>query len=1180
MKKLANHIILSGVTVSMLFSPLMALPSGGKFTHGTSGKIETSGNTMNITGTTKGGNHVIQWGGGFNIGAGERVNFKGNGQNYLNIAHGAGKSTIKNILDAGGNNVFLINPNGVIIEKSGSIINANRFVASTSSMSNDDMWKFAKSTQEQAASFSPVFKPQKAGNVVNMGNISANDVLLIGNKVLMQGYYNVKDKTFNQVIASDKDKKANIHLVGNEVHADIATFKDIGKLAITAKDEGSLYLNATGYYYNPTSFKNFNYERKSYNNAQDQHGKPIVVHHNENNFINVKYVGIGSDVDWWHFAKGWNENKEGFRSTASEYRLTNDIDFKGNQGKGKEGKDWQNYANYCIDGYGCTNMIVGYNNSFTKAFDGQGHTLKNIGIDTTVLDNEIYNIGIFGSVNDATFKNIKIDYTNDGFIKTNIKKDRFAPIYIGGFVGNVFSDKISSFENISINNIVNISGSNDSQDSHIGGFAGYIGNGYFSQISLKNIKNFNSDSRIHSYTGGFAGKIDNGNFSNISLNEIGNFHNSGDISNYIGGFVGFITDGTFKNIDLSTIEDFSNQHIGNYYANGSVIGGFAGYIGNGKFSNISLNEIGNFYNIRNNVVGTPYSHIGGFAGYIKYGNFSNISLNTVSSFNGIGVDSYVGGFVGYTVNGNFSNISLNTVKDVVSNEKSGGFAGEIENGEFKYITLNNIHNIKSIKGDETGSYGKSGGFAGEIKNGNFSNIVLNNINNIISEGGLKYAYAGGFAGYIGGSDLKTFENIFLYFNPDAKVLANGKHSSYDGKFLGDSTSYRTFSLENILIYYKNGTLNNAGSDFIFHDYIKFYTYKDETQGYSDFEKAVIDNLAKEGLHKDKNGNLIFTTDFEIEKPDITLPTDPTDPTDPSNSDVILDSDDLYADVIMKWIIDEIRNEKYTIDIKNLVSLINAFKGLDKDASETEIKAVVKTHLGIDDDKALSMAQSISFLLNYQEHNFDKRLSDEALAVYNNTIKPSVNNTLGLISYLDKNQAYLLEQYDKYKELKQVFKDKEQDYFKAQAEFNRLLDLVNKGELKYNDPKFTQAFDSWLNAYNAYNALSNDISELNNNVASISNGVKDLGYTNFSFAKFDDITNIDIKEPEIPNIDNSQGGDLPDFEQTASLNLIGDNALNEEEEQEEVDETSLLQKSKTCIVSDNYKTMNPCVVGGL
>ncbi|EGK1191371.1 filamentous hemagglutinin N-terminal domain-containing protein, partial [Campylobacter lari] len=177
--KLSNHIILSGITVSMLFSPLMALPSGGKFTHGTSGSISTSGNNMNIMGN--GTNSVIQWGGGFNIGKGEQVNFNGSNKNYLNIAHGTSKSTIEGILNASGNNVFLINPNGVIITKTGTI-NANRFVASTSSMSDGDMKAFANlKSFDEGLSFSPVFKPHKAGNVVNMGNINTNNVLLIGN---------------------------------------------------------------------------------------------------------------------------------------------------------------------------------------------------------------------------------------------------------------------------------------------------------------------------------------------------------------------------------------------------------------------------------------------------------------------------------------------------------------------------------------------------------------------------------------------------------------------------------------------------------------------------------------------------------------------------------------------------------------------------------------------------------------------------------------------------------------------------------------------------------------------------------------------------------------------------------------------------------------------------------------
>ncbi|EAH7188376.1 filamentous hemagglutinin N-terminal domain-containing protein [Campylobacter lari] len=257
MKKLTNHIILSGVTVSMLFSPLMVLPSGGKFTHGTSGTITTNGNNMNISGN--GINSVIQWGGGFNIANGEKVNFGGKDKNYLNIAHGTSKSTIAGILNAGGNNVFLINPNGVIITKTGTI-NANRFVASTSSMSDGDMKAFANlKSFEDGLSFSPVFKPNKAGNVVNMGNINAKNITLQGNKVMLSADTSWDDKNnkikFNQITAD------NIDLKGNEIYVDISTINS-KNLTTEAKNKGIAYLSATGYYYNPTrkynEFKNIN----------------------------------------------------------------------------------------------------------------------------------------------------------------------------------------------------------------------------------------------------------------------------------------------------------------------------------------------------------------------------------------------------------------------------------------------------------------------------------------------------------------------------------------------------------------------------------------------------------------------------------------------------------------------------------------------------------------------------------------------------------------------------------------------------------------------------------------------------------------------------------------------------------------------------------------------------------
>ncbi|MBT0822695.1 filamentous hemagglutinin N-terminal domain-containing protein, partial [Campylobacter lari] len=343
MKKLANHIILSGVTVSMLFSPLMALPSGGKFTHGTSGSIsidKTNPNKpiMNVSGN--GANSVIQWGGGFNIANGEKVNFGNNNfkgqQNYLNIAHGTNKSTIAGILEAGNNNVFLINPNGVIITKTG-IINANRFVASTSSMDSKSMQEFADGKLAYNT-FSPVFKPN-GGNVVNMGSINAKNVTLQGNTVMLSADTSWDDK--NNKIKLNQITADSIDLKGNEIYVDISTINS-KNLTTEAKNKGIAYLSATGYYYNPT---------RKYNDIVFTNKGVMDKTYNQ-------YISIGSDLDWWHFAKGWNE-KEAFRNTASEYRLTNDIDFKASSG--------QNYANYWIDLNGdgkkdaneFTNMIVG-----------------------------------------------------------------------------------------------------------------------------------------------------------------------------------------------------------------------------------------------------------------------------------------------------------------------------------------------------------------------------------------------------------------------------------------------------------------------------------------------------------------------------------------------------------------------------------------------------------------------------------------------------------------------------------------------------------------------------------------------------------------------------------------------------------------------------------------------------
>ncbi|WP_415711041.1 filamentous hemagglutinin N-terminal domain-containing protein, partial [Campylobacter armoricus] len=868
------------------------------------------------------------------------------------------KSTIDGLLNANGNNVFLINPNGVIITKNGTI-NANRFVASTTSLEARHFEEF----KTQGANFSPVFKPSKAGNVVNMGNINANNVLLIGNKVLLQSSFNTKNKTFNQIKAS------NIHLVGNEIHADIATLKDINKLYITAKDKGSLYLNATGYYYNPSSFSNFDYESKAYNG----------INHNNTNFSNAKYVGIGSDIDWWHFAKGWNEDKAGFRDTASEYRLTNDIDFKGNKGQGVEGKDWQNYANYCIDGLGCTSMIVGYDayNAFNKTFDGQGYILKNINIDASSLDNKPEYVGIFGEIKHATIKNINVDYMGGGIKVTNDDGS-----YAGGFAGWASG---GTFSNISLSNIGDISGGS--------GFVDYAYDGTFSNISLNNIGDISGGS-------GFAGNANGGTFSNISLNNIGDISNS---DSYAGGFAG-IAGGTFSNISLNNIGNISSgrsaggfageargtytnislNHIGSISSNSNnddgSAGGFAGDVDErGIFTDISLNHIGNISS------SSKYnSYAGGFVGYVdKGGTFTNISLNHIRNISSSGNYSYAGGFVGWAryVKGKditFTNISLNHIGNISSSSSkyssyAGGFIGNASDGTFSNISLNNIGNISSsssggggysnssyaggfvgyagrtfsnislnnignISSSSGGRSSYAGGFASVINRQTFSNISLNHIGDISSSGGSEYgSYAGGFVG--GVFDSATFKNIYIFFNPNMSISANGGNQNYAGKFFGYKNNYNP-TFDNVHIYHHKDDLANANNDSDYwgnsNNKIQIHTYNDndKNQAYNQFKQQ--DNTIARPI---------------VQLPNITPPSNPSNPPDLTDTNVKLDENDLHQDIVNE-IINDITNNHYELNIANLLNMLKDKTNYTNMNEEQKTNFIAKYFLKGDTTKAL------------------------------------------------------------------------------------------------------------------------------------------------------------------------------------------------------------------------------------
>ncbi|AGQ95529.1 filamentous hemagglutinin [Campylobacter jejuni] len=265
----------------------------------------------------------------------------------------------------------------------------------------------------------------------------------------------------------------------------------------------------------------------------------------------TKKTTIANVEDWAYFAKGINEGKTGMKSVDT-FDLISDIDFGANCNS--EGVcTGQNYANFNVAGNSelqGVNMIVGKDDShvFYANFNGNGHTLSNINIDTTVR-NDINNAGLFGYIgddnsNNSAIKDLTVDYKGGG-IKSN-------GYNAGGFTGNTYG----TFTNISLNNIGNIDGGD-----YIGGFAREVGDDdKFINISLNNIGNMSGNSKLGTYAGGFIGYLRNisgyTTFSNIYifLNK-----NTEIISDGSDGSVGL-----FVTLNANKLNKPDNIHIYKY----------------------------------------------------------------------------------------------------------------------------------------------------------------------------------------------------------------------------------------------------------------------------------------------------------------------------------------------------------------------------------------------------------------------------------------------------------------------------------------------------------------------------------------------------------------------------------------------------------------------------------------
>ena len=487
---------------------------------------------MTITGNNK--NHVIAWGGGFNIAKGETVEFAKGGKAFLNLDYTNKASRILGNLNGNDNNVYLVNPSGVLIG-AGASVNANRFVASTTNL-DKALKDFTNNSPDDknAANFSPVFSRNLQGNIVNMGNIKANYITLVGNEVRNLASQNESDINGTRGTFTPKDSNINskVHLIGKKIFLDADGAVNMKNIEVTGfnpldgKTNPDITVQMAMSTFASKKHNIDNWIQQTYTtNGIDRGNGSMYVH-------NIITIGVAGG--WNDFANAWN-NDWGITRQIEEFKLIGNLDFK-------------NSPDFVSVG-------TAVNSGFNKIFNGNGYTMSNITLNDGDASNNGGTIiaGIFNKVGGGTIKNLTIDRVTADISQKDI-------LHLGGFAGQINGGKI---ENVTVNNI-NLNGTINNT-GYVGGFAGVINGGNISNVTLNNINNLYlyGTSYIGSTMnlGGFAGRIANGTINNAILNKIGTFRSDvitqfGTSNNtVIGGFTTEIASGKISDIFLYYNED-------------------------------------------------------------------------------------------------------------------------------------------------------------------------------------------------------------------------------------------------------------------------------------------------------------------------------------------------------------------------------------------------------------------------------------------------------------------------------------------------------------------------------------------------------------------------------------------------------------------------------------------------
>ena len=336
---------------------------------------------------------------------------------------------------------------------------------------------------------------------------------------------------------------------------------------------------------------------------------------------------------------------------------------------------------------------IGYdgNYPFRGHFDGDGKTVSNLAINTTLEP-----AGLFGCLYGATVENLGVEIAPAGIT---------GAYNVGGVAGEVdFGGAINN---------CHVTGGDITGTNHVGAVAGWVRESTVSNSFATN----NVTSTGYEIAGGLVGVVYGG--------AVYNCHATGAVAGarHVGGVVGVVSDST-----TTVTSIVSNCHATGDVTGNSEVGGVVGTV----FSVAYGSRIRNCY-ATGNVMGTTY--VGGVAGVVS----EDSTVSNCYATGDVTGYEYVGGAAG-SVGFNSSLSNCYSMGDIAGHTEVGGVAGVVSDNS----SVSNCYATGSVTG---GDY--IGGVAGYVSN---DSVVRNcaALNEYILSAGSNTGRVAGFFGNSGG----------------------------------------------------------------------------------------------------------------------------------------------------------------------------------------------------------------------------------------------------------------------------------------------------------------------------------------------------------------------------------------------------------------------------------------------